>query len=606
MNLSIRGKLLIYVLESIILTSVAMSSAALLAGGCVKLEMTGTETEETEPPVDGVEDEAGERKATVRFNALEKTPLTKAGSGMEGIRIGIYKDGMLAGSLEADEEPLEMSLNIGDTYTYYATANIAAFTFPVQEKNIKSKRINVTPGEPSGNFPMSDSGSFTVKNSSMRVDIFMKRLYARIRFSVDASDVEGLEITSVRIRQAATAVGVFGNSQPLITKDGDYASEAELTALNAGSEISLYLPENRQGVLLPDNADSWLKVPDSIPGKAGYCSYIEVEGTFSGEGEFVGDIVYRFYLGQDVTSDFNVVRNTDNTVRLIPSRESIRRPSWKIDGSDVYADIPFASINTAGSIYYITKEESNTQKYSASWRKLIRNKDSYILIGSYNGGTVGVSSNLKNWKFYSVKSTIPCAIAYGNGRYVVSGGDGTVHVSTDCIKWTVYSPGNITELTFGNGMFIGVGGKKIYSSKDGVKWNVAETDYAVTKVAAGDGEFIVVGNNRNIYKSVDGVKWTSISSATVPGSPYDLAYGNGTYVLSTRTQIYWSADGETWENCNVYQYANIVFDFRDGIFLAGYNGPSGSRYSTSLDGKVWEETGRNTTMSSISDVCIID
>ena len=58
---------------------------------------------------------------------------------------------------------------------------------------------------------------------------------------------------------------------------GDYASEADVTLLNEGQEISLYVLENRQGTLLPSNEDPWRKVPDSLDETvAACCTYLEV------------------------------------------------------------------------------------------------------------------------------------------------------------------------------------------------------------------------------------------------------------------------------------------------------------------------------------------
>jgi hypothetical protein len=149
-------------------------------------------------------------------------------------------------------------------------------------------------------------------------------------------------------------------------------------------------------------------------------------------------------------------------------------------------------------------------------------------------------------------------VAYGNGTFValwsdVGTGDNARAVSHDGLNWTEYSyngpaPGAGT-VTFGNGLFVAVGGgwndkvghAVIWTSADGVAWtrradfhNTTTPSVGFTSVAYGGGQFVAVGYlvnmtnlNPMIYSSADGINWvghTLTAGATV------TAFGNGRFV----------------------------------------------------------------------------
>lgn len=177
--------------------------------------------------------------------------------------------------------------------------------------------------------------------------------------------------------------------------------EEEVGELATGKNFYMY--ENLQGVNNTGNADPMLKtpagltVPTSGDGKIDYatwfqkwtsvpCTYIEVKGhytIFTSEGNVnhVGDgeINYRFFLGENSTSDFNIKRNTHYDVTLaftgLAGKNELQY-EWRvqadlehstfypkgeliIDGS--MEDFPFWIINNApGSFSVTTTGESSS------------------------------------------------------------------------------------------------------------------------------------------------------------------------------------------------------------------------------------------------------
>lgn len=174
--------------------------------------------------------------------------------------------------------------------------------------------------------PMTGSSeSFVVTTEEQTVSIPVKRMLARIDFSVSRSRLDspdGLSIKSVCLYDGS-------NGQY------DHASEADLRSLQEGSLIQLYTYENLMGDLLPGNRDPWAKVPSSIGKDADRCSWLEVKCSYTNGYACSNDITYRMYLGKDATSNFDVRRNTVYTLTLIPSETEIggSRGSWKISSS---------------------------------------------------------------------------------------------------------------------------------------------------------------------------------------------------------------------------------------------------------------------------------
>jgi len=123
----------------------------------------------------------------------------------------------------------------------------------------------------------------------------------------------------------------------------------------------------------------------------------------------------------------------------------------------------------------------------------------------------------------------------GHDMYVATGEAGLVLTSQDGTTWRGSStPITITALTYGNGLFVGVGDGAILTSPDGVTWTYVVTESAqlraVTYVEYGSivsptNLFIAVGNggnNDSIYTSPDGKTWTG-RSCTGPDESFETA-----------------------------------------------------------------------------------
>ena len=177
----------------------------------------------------------------------------------------------------------------------------------------------------------------------------VRRLFARVSFHFEP-DFASLqpyafnELVSLNVCHSNNVLRPFSEScKALSTSDirisgWDRKTEPYLYS-DQPDAIVLYIPENMQGDLLSHNDDPYRKIPDRVDllngaGKADLCTYLEAvvhaeETYLPGVG---GDATYRFYLGKNTTTNFDVEGNVDYDVTLTLSREGLGlTANWKVD-----------------------------------------------------------------------------------------------------------------------------------------------------------------------------------------------------------------------------------------------------------------------------------
>jgi hypothetical protein len=158
--------------------------------------------------------------------------------------------------------------------------------------------------------------------------------------------------------------------------------------------------------------------------------------------------------------------------------------------------------------------------------------------------------------------------AYGSGKYVVVGEQGTVLTSIDGVQWSAQSTGlpALNDIAFGAGQFVAVGTElSIASSTNGVDWTLttlpAPSDAAccareLTEITYGNGAFMTTGYYQPRGRlqwaavlgfSTDGKQWRTATNPPLAYSFYRLhpAAGLGQFLLAGAS-LYSSTDGESW------------------------------------------------------------
>lgn len=316
-----------------------MAAACLGAAFCLTVSLSGCVMEEPA---------SGPSSAVVTFvpQALETRGSYAADeSRIADLNIFVYRDGLLANAAYAESgAPLSMSLLAGGTYSLFAIANAGEeIAAPVEVSGMYGVEVPVDyDAMETGGMPMSAViDGFEVTPAGQEIKIGLVRLFAKYGFRVDKGRLSASSyvFTSVRLMQTASSLRPFGDNAASSggdVMDGDRCSPSEIDKLNAGEELFFYVPENMQGTLLPDNADPWGKVPDSIGDKDGLCTYIQADAVYSADGAS-GNVGFRFYLGSDDCSNFDVRRNSVYHIVLYPDDDSPYVLGWKMD-SDVEWD----------------------------------------------------------------------------------------------------------------------------------------------------------------------------------------------------------------------------------------------------------------------------
>ncbi len=202
--------------------------------------------------------------------------------------------------------------NVGDIRSKYTTnTTLQEFQSSFYEMGTES---SVTTGS---DLPM--IGSYTGTAMPGLYSVSLTRLVAKVTFSCtvnlqntgDAFAIQSVRLYSTAaVAQLGTPTGVYpGNTSVDEDKYVDYAAESSYTS---GSVVTWYVPENLKGTVGSIGTEED-KTKASAPA---YSTYIEVEGIYTFSNGRVEYATYRFYPGNNLTTDFNLNRNTSYAISM--------------------------------------------------------------------------------------------------------------------------------------------------------------------------------------------------------------------------------------------------------------------------------------------------
>ena len=255
----------------------------------------------------------------------------------------------------------------GRDYTVYAVGNMGniSASLPLSEEGLDmaSFRYEVPAYSELTALPMAQVVSLPagqlIPGASIRLPITLERLMARVSVRINKSGITGgvaahaLQSASLHLRQAAKALYPFraGGSFALtdadvFSGDTDYYvfSEGEAWDLNS-SEITIYVPENRQGQLLGENdlqaRKSGMDAAIAALPQKNRLTYLEFVSSKNGSSDGVsGSLVYRGYLGGNETNDFSVARNQSftATLNLTWNGFTLEADGWRVQRGENWND----------------------------------------------------------------------------------------------------------------------------------------------------------------------------------------------------------------------------------------------------------------------------
>ena len=282
-------------------------------------------------PLEYNEQQGSGGEVVVRVRALTGT---KSSSGysetaVTSLNVYAYRGDQLAAEAYSESSELQLELNAGVEYTFYALANCGEVHAPAAKSDLSV--ISIEPSQMAMCLREGVSHAFSAGSGSL--EISLTRLFARCRLTFDnALENCDYRITSVRVLQQAVSISPFAVSKAVgTTVDGDSAGPSDIAALNSGGCAVFYVPENCQGTLLPDNDDPWEKTPENLPESVRrLCTYLHIEGEWT-TGGASADLSLNLMLGSDSCKDFSVIRNTSIDINLTLSDSGVLKSSWKVE-----------------------------------------------------------------------------------------------------------------------------------------------------------------------------------------------------------------------------------------------------------------------------------
>lgn len=186
---------------------------------------------------------------------------------------------------------------------------------------------------------MSGKSEPQLLTSQASITVPLTRCVAKVCLRADYSqlneDVE-IEVKSVRLRNVPSSTTIFGTNKiisSLGSINGDAVYSPSLTDLSRGIEFFQF--ENMQGTLQPENTSQQQKQWPEGSRYSKICSYVELKASYSSPRKY-GDILYRFYLGNDMLTNYDIKRNTQlNVVVSFINDGAVEENTWRVDNSEI-------------------------------------------------------------------------------------------------------------------------------------------------------------------------------------------------------------------------------------------------------------------------------
>lgn len=234
-----------------------------------------------------------------------------------------------------------MKLLEGHTYNVYSFVNMGDMRSRLSSSEEGNEGVILydipsytgTDGVNSRGIPMYGMKESFVAGTSTDYDIPVKRLFAKV--TVNATVPSGMLVQRVSVGSLNTAMIPVGDSMSDsgITK---LSTDVEYETFS-GVSVScvLYVPENMQG-----NCSGIISSSQKNPVDIGWdddsiacLTYLEIEASGTGS-TYEGEVVYRSFLGNNATNNFDIKRNCAYVWNVTYSIDNIEDNNWKIDTDD--------------------------------------------------------------------------------------------------------------------------------------------------------------------------------------------------------------------------------------------------------------------------------
>ena len=238
---------------------------------------------------------------TFRCGAMSPTRAATNDTRIDDINLYLFpvNGGQARHVYIAPVRPVVLELPKGD-YTLYAIANLGHDAGERTQDFVRSLRVEREPAAlADAPFPMSAQQAVTVRGDT-QIAVSLVRAVAKVNFSytVAADFAKSFHVKSVQFRSAPRSAALFDFSRAESSEA--VADMPPVEASATAYAATCYLLENRQGEVAgigSQQQKDQTRAPE-------HATYIAIAGEADGT-----QVVYRIYLGENNTTDFNVGRN---------------------------------------------------------------------------------------------------------------------------------------------------------------------------------------------------------------------------------------------------------------------------------------------------------
>jgi hypothetical protein len=259
------------------------------------------------------------------------------------------------------------------------------------------------------------------------------------------------------------------------------------------------------------------------------------------------------------TATPNVVEGRNLIIDGFPDGDAPLRFQWRFNGADL-----------VGQTNQQLRLAPATTNHSGTYGLVVRNPwgDS---VSAPIQISVSPRGPIDRWTWVSprLQGNELTAIAYGNGRYVAVGVEGTIVVSTNGRDWSVHTAeyGNFSGIAFGDGLFVAIAEGELYTSPNGITWThrTRPGPSALLDVVFGAGRFVAASP---VIGSDDGIGWVYHNTGPILDLVTAITYGNGIFLVHKFNGALISSNGIDWVH---YPAGGVAFPSLaagNGVFVA--------------------------------------
>lgn len=204
---------------------------------------------------------------------------------------------------------------------------------------------------------------------SGRLHTNLTRLYSKWNVFVDCSSLKYAKVlvTGLSVHNSPKVVYPFSNASSIRSgdesaaeEDCDRACASDIDLLRSGGCASLYILENMQGKLMDGNYSTSKKTPQGLEEYGldeyfdnGRLTFLTLNAAVETPVADYGNVTYRTFLGEDLTTDFSIRRNTRRNVTLHITGDKVREFTWRVE-----PDSPAGIFNPSLSVKLSAQQNS--------------------------------------------------------------------------------------------------------------------------------------------------------------------------------------------------------------------------------------------------------